>query len=101
MSVCGPGGSAAKRKSPARSEAAEKDVPSTKMSAPARGGFDVWTADLKTRIAGARAPGGSGLNLVCGPIPTPTCAHLGGLPASAGPLLHYQLRGICGGLEGP
>jgi hypothetical protein len=33
--------------------------------------------------------------------PATSCTHTGGLPAAAGELLFYQVRGLCDGTEAP
>jgi hypothetical protein len=82
--------------------AADMDVTlSWDLLSGATGGYDTWVVGDKTLLPLAREPGGAGIRKLCGPAPALGCVHAGGLDPAAGAFLLYQVRGVCGGLEGP
>ena len=66
----------------------------------AKDGYDVWAVLSKGLIAEAKRGGSPAPRAVCVPTPGP-CDDLGAVAGQGGTLFFYQVKGICGSIEGP
>jgi len=69
--------------------------------AAAENGYDVWRVASGAEIPNAQAPGGAAVTSICTLSPFSTCVDPAAVPVAAGAQLYYQVKGVCGSVEGP